>query len=182
MFHNGNRGLCSSDGGGVVDPEVEVNESYKRFWAFCSQRLCLVVDIAAWYDIWTVVHGDTDFTWRTIHNSLLRRAAPGAPVIMAPYEWWKVLIDGTVCPVTPGPSPSVGTRIVNDSEEVEDGSDPESDTFILLDPQFSEMEEFADSDEVLVQDSAGQQRQRTCSAEDVAIFNAATKPRQMKIL
>jgi hypothetical protein len=102
-------------------------------------------------------------------------------MLFAPYEWWKALIDGTVCPVTPGPSPSVGTRIVNDSEEVEDGSDPESDTFILLDPQFSEMEEFADSDEGLVQDSPGQQ-QRNCSAGDVAIFNAATKPRQMKIL
>ncbi|PWW74605.1 hypothetical protein C7212DRAFT_346108 [Tuber magnatum] len=184
-FHNGLRGLCGADTSATNEPtapELEVSETNRKIWEFCQQRQYLTIEMFAWYDIWTVMPGESVHSWHTISGLLYRRATPGGQLDSSPYEWWKALSEGTTCYDTPGPSPT-GTRIVNDSageeveEEVEECSEDQEEeegSILLLDTRFSD-----DLDGCLDGSDGGVAANQE---EDIAILCAATRPRQMRIL
>lgn len=193
FFHSGNRGLCSSDAGSHEPwfAEHEVNETWQTLWKLCNMKQDFVVRLYAWFDIYIRSQGELDYAWRTITGQMIRRAVPKGPLTGATIEWWKALIDGTERYRTPSPSLSMTTRFMNDSEEVEDGSEFEDDDVEnVQDYQYQDdsdgyfdLESSVDESGIAMSSGAAVPRHSDTDVTSVPLFTLLPKkPRQMKIL
>ncbi|KAH8151481.1 uncharacterized protein LAJ45_04686 [Morchella importuna] len=111
----------------------------------------------------------------------------------APIEWWKALTEGTDRFHTPSPSLSMTTRFMNDSEEVEDGSDFEDDVDIENNQEeyhyqddsdgYFDLESSVDATGIAISNGAAVPRHSDTEVVTAPLFTLLPKkPRQMKIL
>lgn len=192
FFHSGNRGLCSGDAGSheLWFAENEVNEMCGKLWRLCTLKQDFVVRMYTWFDIFTRSQVEVDYSWRTIKGHMIRRTVPKGQLTGASSEWWKALIDGTDRYRTPSPSLSMTTRFMNDSEEVEDGSDYDDDDDVenVQDYQYQEDESdgYFDLDNSMDESGIAMSSVPRHTETEVAATPLYTllpkKPRQMKIL
>lgn len=190
FFHSGNRGLCSSDAGAHETwfAENEVNDTCRKLWRLCTLKQDVVVRMYAWFDILTRSQGEMDCSWRTMQGCLICRTVPKGIATIMSSEWWKALADGTERFRTPSPSLSMTTRFMNDSEEVEDGSDFDDDDvenvqeFQYQDESDGYFDLESSVDESGIPMSSVPRHSETDVAATPLFTLLPKKPRQMKIL
>lgn len=165
----------------------------ESLWRLCQAKPDLVVRFHAWFDMFTGTQGEIDYSWCTTNGPLISRIVPNGNLHGAPIEWWKALTEGTDRFHTPSPSLSMTTRFMNDSEEVEDGSDFEDDVDIENNQEeyhyqddsdgYFDLESSVDATGIAISNGAAVPRHSDTEVVTAPLFTLLPKkPRQMKIL